>query len=139
MNIGIVGAGPAGAHLAAELARDGWAVTLYDHKAPWEKPCGGGAPFRAAAVIGLFRELPRCEVDSAILEGPTGELAEVQMDEPLVVFSRTDLFRHMLRRATEAGAIHEARKVVGVRRTEDGGAEVEIEDGDRRHHSLVVG
>lgn len=45
---GIVGAGPAGARLAELLAARGVEVLLWDPKAPWEKPCGGG--LTAAAV-----------------------------------------------------------------------------------------
>jgi geranylgeranyl reductase family protein len=39
--IGIIGAGPAGSMLAYKLACTGKKVLLYDHRAPWEKPCGG--------------------------------------------------------------------------------------------------
>lgn len=40
--IGIVGAGPAGARAAERLARLGADVVLLDPTAQWEKPCGGG-------------------------------------------------------------------------------------------------
>jgi flavin-dependent dehydrogenase len=39
--IAIIGAGPAGSMLAYKLASCTKKVLLYDHKAPWEKPCGG--------------------------------------------------------------------------------------------------
>lgn len=38
--IGIVGAGPAGARAAEHLADAGANVLLFDPKVPWEKPCG---------------------------------------------------------------------------------------------------
>lgn len=37
----IVGAGPAGSMLAHKLSAANMKVLLFDHKAPWEKPCGG--------------------------------------------------------------------------------------------------
>ena len=40
--VGIVGAGPAGARAAELLAGFGVDVVLFDPRAPWEKPCGGG-------------------------------------------------------------------------------------------------
>src|SRR5688572_18635767 len=137
MDLGIIGAGPAGAHLARELARAGAKVRLYDDRAPWEKPCGGGAPFRAVEELGLFRVLPRCEVHTALLEGPDGEVAEVPMLEPLIIFSRADLSRHMLGRAEAAGAVHEPRKVLRVERAEDGRPLLELEGGEKRAHDFL--
>lgn len=139
MDVGIIGAGPAGAYLALELARGGAQVKLYDDRAPWEKPCGGGAPYRAVAALGLFRELPRCEVHSALLEGPGGELAEVPMREPLVIFSRTDLSRHMLRAAEAAGAEHDPRRVARVALGRQGEPVLELADGTSRRHEFLVG
>ena len=42
MRIAIVGAGPAGCHLSHLLADSEHEVLLFDHRAPYEKPCGGG-------------------------------------------------------------------------------------------------
>jgi menaquinone-9 beta-reductase len=41
-DIAIVGAGPAGAYCAYDLARQGIKPTIFDHSHPREKPCGGG-------------------------------------------------------------------------------------------------
>ena len=46
-SIAIVGAGPSGATAAEILARSGFAVTLFDPKGAWEKPCGGGVTAKA--------------------------------------------------------------------------------------------
>ncbi len=40
--VAIVGAGPAGAYCALELAKFGIFPTIYDYSHPREKPCGGG-------------------------------------------------------------------------------------------------
>ena len=54
--IAIVGAGPAGSMLAYRLASGGKRVHLYDHRAPWEKPCGG---MLRAGIIEANPELKR--------------------------------------------------------------------------------
>ena len=51
MNVAVVGGGPAGALLAFRLARDGAAVTVFDHSHPREKPCGGGLTARALDLL----------------------------------------------------------------------------------------
>ena len=42
MKIAIVGAGPAGCHLAHLLADSEHEILLFDHRVGYEKPCGGG-------------------------------------------------------------------------------------------------
>jgi flavin-dependent dehydrogenase len=138
MDVGIVGAGPAGAHLARELAASGADVTLYDHRAPWEKPCGGGAPWRAVEAVGLLRALPRCEARRAHLQAASGEVASVDMVEPLVIFSRTELYRSMIERAEKAGARFVRRRVTGVIDAE-GGARLELEGDEAARHDFVAG
>ena len=54
--IAIIGAGPAGSMLAYKLASSGRRVHLFDHRAPWEKPCGG---MLSAATIDENPELQR--------------------------------------------------------------------------------
>src|SRR5690606_37568305 len=55
--VGIIGAGPAGARAAELLAAGGWEVLLFDPKAPWEKPCGGGIPAHGFIHFPELREL----------------------------------------------------------------------------------
>src|SRR3954464_7007054 len=51
MDVAIVGAGPAGAWAAPQLARRGARVTIFDGSHPREKPCGGGVTGRALALV----------------------------------------------------------------------------------------
>jgi geranylgeranyl reductase family protein len=51
MHVAIVGAGPAGAWAAYQLAQRGARVTIFDHSHPREKPCGGGVTGRALALV----------------------------------------------------------------------------------------
>jgi len=49
-DVAIVGAGPAGAWAAYNVARAGARVTIFDPSHPREKPCGGGVTGRALAL-----------------------------------------------------------------------------------------
>ena len=71
MHIAIVGAGPAGAMAAIQLARAGAAISLFDHSHPREKPCGGGLTGRAVALVSEvidLASLPAVAIDSALVE-----------------------------------------------------------------------
>src|SRR5438105_8473450 len=50
-DVAIVGAGPAGAWAAYQLARVGARVALFDPSHPREKACGGGVTGRALAIV----------------------------------------------------------------------------------------
>ena len=104
--IAIVGGGPAGAFLAAELAGAGRDVLLFDEKLAWEKPCGGGVtdkalrrwPFLAEAQIER-NWISRCE-----LTAPSGRRVAFQLDRRIPIFSRLALNSLLLERARAAGA-----------------------------------
>jgi geranylgeranyl reductase family protein len=51
LDVAIVGAGPAGAYCALQLAEEGIKATIFDHSHPREKPCGGGL---SAEVVEKF-------------------------------------------------------------------------------------
>lgn len=115
--IGIVGAGPAGARAAELLAGAGAEVVLLDPKTPWEKPCGGGV------TAGTFREVPELRelmplarrVGEVRLEA-SGHRVGVRLDRPLAILPRIELARWQLERATAAGAVFIPRRVRGVGR-----------------------
>lgn len=103
--VGIVGAGPAGARAAELLANAGAEVVLLDPKAPWEKPCGGGI------TAGTFRDVPELaqlealarRVNAVRLEAP-GHSLRIPLDAPLSIVPRMELARWQMARATAAGA-----------------------------------
>jgi geranylgeranyl reductase len=64
MRIAIVGGGPAGSWASIQLAKIGHDVTLFDPRAPWEKPCGGGITTKALDRFGIFSsDLPRMDIE----------------------------------------------------------------------------
>jgi geranylgeranyl reductase family protein len=104
-SIVIVGGGPAGSLAAANLARAGRKVFLFDEKLAWEKPCGGGVTHRALAEWPFLRE---AEVESKWIEqceliGPSGRGVSFHLEQPIAIFSREVLNGLLLERAREAG------------------------------------
>lgn len=104
--IGIVGAGPAGARAAELLSRSGADVWVWDDRVPWEKPCGGGLPasaFDHMPELRRLREKAR-KVEAVRFEASEGRGFPVRLKRPMYVVSRRDLSRFQLDRATGAGA-----------------------------------
>lgn len=110
----IVGAGPAGARAACQLARRGARVVIFDPSHPREKPCGGGVTGRAldllSPTIPAVAAIPRVQIETARFEtdgrsDAVVELAPAQPADPaLVVARRRDLDATLLATALEAGA-----------------------------------
>lgn len=111
--IAIIGAGPAGSMLAYKLASYGKKVCLYDHKAPWEKPCGG---MLSPDIINENSELqgypyPFSFCNEMIYISPTGDREKVPIKRPIPVISRLELNRYLLNMAIDAGAEFIQKKV----------------------------
>jgi len=129
--IAIVGGGPAGALAAAQLAKEGRRVLLFDEKLAWEKPCGGGSPIKLCSAIRFWprrgtkaAELNRIRlnkssdynlpalnlVDHCELISPAGKRARFRLQHPVAIFSRLALNGLLLERARRASAdIHKER------------------------------
>jgi len=138
VKVAVVGAGPAGALLAHDLARDGAAVTVFDASHPREKPCGGGLTAKALALLPpapADDPLPVRWVDACRFESGTGEDVELRLGQPVAVGARRDVDAWILRRAVEAGARHVAERVAAV--TADGALRTAA--GRSETFDLVVG
>lgn len=114
--IAIVGGGPAGAFVAAELARAGKEVFLFDEKLAWEKPCGGGVTDKALARWPFLREaaVERNWISECELTAPSGRKVSFQLDRQIAIFSRLALNGLMLQRARDAGAHVIRERVVEI-------------------------
>jgi flavin-dependent dehydrogenase len=104
--IAIVGGGPAGSFVAAELARAGRDVRLFDEKLAWEKPCGGGLTDKALTRWPFLREAPveRNWINACQLIAPSGRKVSFELDRQIAIFSRFTLNSLLLERAQSAGA-----------------------------------
>jgi geranylgeranyl reductase family protein len=122
MNVAVVGAGPAGAWAAYQLARRGARVTIFDHSHPREKPCGGGITGRALALVAGARDGSRLGVDalrpirSARFTDSLGNTRAVVPLKAggLAVASRATFDAALLEAAVRAGAVHTTARVVDV-------------------------
>jgi len=103
----IVGAGPAGAVLAYELARRGIGVLLLEkEKLPRYKCCAGGITTKAAKLIDFdFSEVVEDTVSRVDITLNLGTPYPGQHDEPLMYTVMRDAFDHYLvRQAQQRGA-----------------------------------
>lgn len=112
----VVGGGPAGAFAAERLARAGLSTTLIDEKLVWEKPCGGGLPFRAYSRYPFLLEndFPKKMVTETRLAAPGAGWARLTLNRPLLIYSRRDLNRMLLERAERVGVRLEQTRVLEV-------------------------
>src|SRR5438067_6292601 len=118
--IAVVGGGPAGAFAAAELARAGREVLLFDEKLAWEKPCGGGLTDKALQRWPFLRDaavernwISRCE-----LIAPSGSKVSFELNRQIAIFSRLTLNALLLERAQAAGAQVIRERIVNIARTD---------------------
>jgi geranylgeranyl diphosphate/geranylgeranyl-bacteriochlorophyllide a reductase len=138
VKVAVIGAGPAGALLAWHLARDGAAVTVFDASHPREKPCGGGVTARALDLLPpapAHDPLPARLVRSCRFESGDGAAVTVALSRPIAVASRRQLDGWLLRRATEAGAVHVSERVVEV----DASAALRTAAGHSHAFDILVG
>jgi geranylgeranyl reductase family protein len=139
--IAVIGAGPAGAHLATRLAADGRDVVLFDPKGAWEKPCGGGVPTRALREFDFILKntrYPRKLIRQITMISPLERRVTLQLDEPFAVYSREVLNGLVLDRAIEGGAHFVRAGVTGFHR-EAAGWILSTDNGEQWGAKFLVG
>ena len=109
--VAILGGGPAGAFAAERLASAGLSVVLMDEKLAWEKPCGGGITYKAYSQYPFLRhnDVNKKEVHQTFLAAPNAGRVAMDLDQPLLIYSRFDLNNLLLERAVAAGVAVEAK------------------------------
>jgi len=120
--VAILGGGPAGAFAAERLAAAGLQVQLFDDKLAWEKPCGGGVTHKAYSRYPFLIEnsAPKRMVRETVLEAPEAGQVRMNLDHPLVIYSRFDLNHMLLERAGQSGAAIERARVLEMSRRGSG-------------------
>ncbi|HLF84811.1 MAG TPA: lycopene cyclase family protein [Blastocatellia bacterium] len=139
--IAIIGAGPAGAHLASRLAAEGRDVVLFDPKGAWEKPCGGGVPTRAIREFAFILEssnYPRKLVRQITMISPVERRVTLTLDRPFAVYSRQVLNSLVLDRAIEAG-VEFVREAVSAFSRELDGWTISTDVGNQWRARFLVG
>ncbi len=110
--IAIVGGGPSGAMCGEQLALAGNTVHIFDEHLAWEKPCGGGLTYKATQRFPFLLDNPHPKKLIRDVEIISAENQRVKLDlqHPIVIYSRTVLNGMLLDRAREAGChIHHSR------------------------------
>jgi len=127
----VVGAGPAGATLARELARDGIAVLLLEkRKLPRYKCCAGGVTVRGSRLLDFdMSEVVEDVVYELSIAHGLGSPHLGRHVEPLIYMVMRDRFDSLLvRRAAEAGAVVMDEQEVKQIRADVEGVEVSTVD-----------
>ena len=117
----IVGGGPSGTMCGEQLALAGNAVHIYDEHLAWEKPCGGGLTYKATQCFPFLLDNPHPKrlIHSVEIISAENRRAKLDLQHPIVIYSRTVLNGLLLDRAQAAGCqIHHSR-VQGVDTTGD--------------------
>ncbi len=130
MKIAIVGAGPAGCHLAHLLEDTEHELLLFDHRvcqsyeAGYEKPCGGGLSplFGQQFPDVLALPFPRHRPREVILRASDGGETVHELASPdWAIVSRAEFGRALLGRAlVHARVRHVCQRVKAVERTSEG-------------------
>jgi geranylgeranyl reductase family protein len=122
MKVAILGGGPSGAFAAERLAAAGIRTVLIDEKLAWEKPCGGGLTFKAYNEYPFLIEndTPKKIICETVLAAPKAGSVSLNLRDPLVIYSRYDLNKMLLRRAEKAGAQLEQTRVTEMARAGSG-------------------
>ncbi len=111
----VVGAGPAGAYLAWQLARAGVPVDIYDDSHPREKPCGGVLSAETLAYTPDAATLPSANpLTKVAFQTPYGRRFQVSPPRRSVAVDRAEFDRWLLQKALDAGARHFDERVRGV-------------------------
>ena len=112
----IVGGGPSGALCGERLAEAGFRVTLFDEHPGWEKPCGGGLTYKAIQAYPFLLDGPQPKklIRRVELISRRGERAWLDLDRPIVIYSRAVLNQLLLDRAARAGCTVVVSRVTQV-------------------------
>jgi len=106
--VAIIGGGPAGATTAERLvrSRSDLRVILFEERPDWEKPCGGGLPYKVLERYPflLTAAEPHFVTRDCEFVAGNGDAARFAMRRPLAIYSRRVLNRLLLDRARDAGA-----------------------------------
>ncbi len=113
--IAVIGAGPAGLTCASRLIEGGKEVLLFDHRAPWEKPCGGILPPDCYRFIDTDSYAGEHRFITHITFVSTrGDEQKATFGDPLMVLSRKGLTEHLLGRFRSAGGSLISERIKGI-------------------------
>ncbi|MFP4115697.1 MAG: geranylgeranyl reductase family protein [Candidatus Aenigmatarchaeota archaeon] len=139
----VVGGGPAGSSVAAELAERDLDVALYEKRQEIGVPkrCGEGISAAPIKEVGL--DIPeRCKaqpINGALVHSPNIDFVRISSEETVGWILERELFdKWMATRAAEAGAKVKAKAKVKDLLPENKGVEVEVEGDEFKEEAKMV-
>jgi flavin-dependent dehydrogenase len=106
--IAIIGGGPAGAVAAERLAgtNPGFRVLVFEEKLGWEKPCGGGLPYKVLRRYPFLLDPAESHIliHNTEFVAANGKSVQLSLPRPIAIYSRSTLNGLLLNRATATGA-----------------------------------
>lgn len=120
LKIAVIGGGPGGAFCSSILAQKGFRVVLFDYRAAWEKPCGGGVTFKAIERYPFLREAlyPHRMIQAIEVHSPRNQNVTVPLTSPLSIYSRNILNKIVLDLAVSHGVNFRQERVLGFSRSD---------------------
>lgn len=134
----IAGGGPAGALCGERLARAGFAVTIFEERRGWEKPCGGGVTWKTLERYPFLLDggVEKKLVRAVELIAPSGRRVSFSLSRPLAIYSRAALNGFLLRRAEAAGCTVVPTRALSAH--ERGGMRLRTTHGEFAGEFLIV-
>ncbi len=120
--VAVLGGGPAGAYAAEKLAASGLETILIDEKLAWEKPCGGGVTYKAYEKYPFLfdNSINKKVVHETFIGAHKAGPVKLNLNQPLLIFSRKEFNQMLLDRAEAAGAQIEKERVTSIEEREKG-------------------
>lgn len=114
--IAVIGAGPAGGTCAMWLAKAGFEVYLFDHKAPWNKPCAGAISTKVFDRFPELEPLKEYGYPNKIVRIITldKKKVEFELERPLYTVSRKRLGEFLIDKAKAYGARFLKNKITSI-------------------------
>jgi flavin-dependent dehydrogenase len=143
MRIAIVGGGLAGALLALQLRDDGHQISIFDPRAPWEKPCGGAVNREVLdqfSILGELRCSWHCPSKLKFIPSAREESFFLGPQSSWLMVSRYDLNRVILEVALRSRAVSlTSERVNDIYLTRDGSGWLLRTACDCQEFDVVVG
>ncbi len=143
MRIAIVGGSLAGALLALQLRDSEHRISIFDPRAPWEKPCGGAVNrevLRQFPILGKLRCFWHCPPKVKFIASARKERSLLGPQSAWLTVSRYDLNRAILEAALRARKVSlTAGRVNNLYMARDGGPWLVRTAFDRQEFDVVIG
>jgi geranylgeranyl reductase family protein len=141
LDVLVIGAGPSGAHFAAQAAKKGYSVALIEKgQLGRAKCCAGGLSGRFLSQYSVPPKLVEREIRRFVMVSPSGERAELLFDKTSgITVNRADFDRWLVEQANDCGCdtrFGAAAKKVAFH---SDGVDVTVDSGEVLRGKVLIG